>query len=90
MKPVRDTTLDELEDTAVLGMKSVREYLDYKGNDQRYGQQAGKAVSIITALARIRASESNRMAVELMAQRVNGDGQKKINGGGRGRKKLTC
>ncbi len=69
MKPVKDRTLDELEDTAIVAAKAIREFLKYKGNDRRYFDQARVASGAISAFAKTRASESNRMAVELAAER---------------------
>jgi hypothetical protein len=73
MKAVKDATLDILEDTAVVSAKAIKAFLAYEGDNRTYETKAKVAASAISAFARTRASESNRMAVELMAVRVNGD-----------------
>lgn len=72
MKAVRDETLDEMESTVMEGAKAIRAYLRYEGENRRYEQKARVAATAISAFARTRASESNRMAVELMAERQSG------------------
>lgn len=69
MKPVGDKLLDELEDTALTAVKKLRAFLDYQGNDDKMFQRAKVAVGVVSAFGRIRASETNRMAVEQQANR---------------------
>jgi hypothetical protein len=50
-------------------VKQLRAFFKYEGNDQRYLQKAKLATGMIGAYARLRASETNRMAVELQSGR---------------------
>lgn len=69
MKPIRDDRLDEFEDVAMDSVKQLRAFFTYQGNDSRYFQKARLATGMISAYARLRASETNRMAVEMAAGR---------------------
>ncbi len=69
MKPIKDETLDDMEETAVQCSKAIRAFLTYQGENTHYKDKARVAAAHLGAFARTRASESNRMAVELMAER---------------------
>jgi hypothetical protein len=69
VKPVKEKTLDELEETAVAGAKAIRAYLSYQGDNPTYRDKAKVSAAAISAYARTRASETNRQAIELMARR---------------------
>jgi hypothetical protein len=70
MKPIKDTTLDALEDIAFEGAKHLRAFFTYEGDNPRYFQKAKVAATAISGYARIRASETNRLAVELAVRRT--------------------
>lgn len=70
MKPISDNAIDEFEETARLGAKAMRAYLAYLGDDKKYLDKAKVGAAAVSGYARIRASESNRMSVELIASRV--------------------
>lgn len=67
MKPLSDELLAALENEALAWVSELRALREYQGTDSRYYQKGKLAVGIISGLARMRASESNRMAVELAA-----------------------
>ena len=69
MKPIKDDRIEELEDVAMESVAQLRAFFKYQGNDQRYLQKAKLATGMIGAYARLRASETNRMAVELQSDR---------------------
>lgn len=69
MKPLSDDTIEQFEEVALEGLKKLREYFKYEGSDPRYLQKAKVAATAVAAYTRVRASESNRMAVELMAEK---------------------
>jgi hypothetical protein len=71
MKPVKDETLDILEKTAVEGAKQILAAFAYQGSDQRYRDNAKIGASAISGFARVRASESNREAIELQVARLS-------------------
>lgn len=70
MKPVNETTLDELEETAVVSAKAIRAYLVYQGENPTYERKARVAAAAISSFARTRASETNRMGIELMTHKL--------------------
>lgn len=74
MKPVKEKTLDELEETALVSAKAIRAFLAYEGDNQTYREKAKVGASAISAFARTRASETNRQAIELMGLRMGGTG----------------
>jgi hypothetical protein len=82
MKPVKDSTLDQMEDATNASVKAILAYLAYQGENQMYEKKARAAAALISAYGRIRASESNRMAIEAMAEKCVGSGrtQRKLAG----------
>jgi hypothetical protein len=69
MKPISDKLIDALEEVAVEGVKQIKALFAYQGEDRRYFEKAKVAASTISGYARIRASETNRAAVEAQAAR---------------------
>lgn len=70
MRAIADERLIDIEDLAMDSVKQIRAYFKYEGNDSRYMQKAKQAASVISAYARLRATETNRMALELHAERA--------------------
>jgi hypothetical protein len=70
VKPISDDLLDALETEATAWVKELSALRTYQGEDKRYYAKGKLAVGIISSLARMRASESNRMAIELAAGRT--------------------
>ena len=70
MKPLSDELLSELEAEARAWVSELKALREYQGNDPRYYQKGKLAVGIIGGLARMRASESNRLAIEFAASRA--------------------
>ena len=64
MKPINDKLLDAMEDAAVESVKQIKALFAYQGDDRRYYDKGKIAASVISGYARIRASETNRIAVE--------------------------
>lgn len=70
MKPIDDGTMDEMESLAMEGAKQLRAFFAYQGSQQTYFQKARVGAMVISAFARLRASETNRLAVELAAKKA--------------------
>lgn len=62
--------MDDLEETARCGAKAVRAFFAYMGDNPTYFQKARIGAAAISGFTRARASETNRLAVELAAKRV--------------------
>lgn len=75
MGPVSDKVLTAHEDLALEGVKAMRAYLAYQGQNKEYLSKAKIGAAGVTAYVRLRASESNRMQVELVAERLDNDGR---------------
>lgn len=70
MRAISEKVLDEFEDVALQGAKEIKKFFTYQGkSDPQYLQKAKIGAAAIAAYGRMRASESNRMAVELMIER---------------------
>jgi len=69
MKPVSEKTVATLEAVAADGAKQIQSFFAYEGTNSIYFNKAKVGAVVIGAYARLRASETNRMAVELMAGR---------------------
>lgn len=72
MRAVKEETLNELEDTVGPALKAVRAYLSYQGDNPQYRDKAKIAIGAIGSFAKVRASETNRLQVELVADRMYG------------------
>jgi hypothetical protein len=81
MKAVKDSTVNELEEVALMGCKAIRAYLVYQGDNKQYHDKAKVGSMAVTSYTRLRATEANRMALEMMASRqaqkalTEGDGE---------------
>ena len=72
MKAISDSKLEMFEDVAIDGVKQIKAYFKYEGNSPTYMQKAKVGATTISAYARMRASETNRMQVELMTTKLIG------------------
>ena len=69
MKPIGEDFINESEELAKVSMKAMRQFLSYQGENQTYYHKAKIAAVGLTNYVRLRATENNRMMVELTAQR---------------------
>lgn len=65
MRPIADDKIEAFEEAAMESVKQVRAFFKYEGTNPTYFQKARLGTGVISAYARIRASETNRMAVEM-------------------------
>jgi hypothetical protein len=71
MGPVTDRVLNAHEDLALEGVKAMKAYLAYQGHNKEFLSKAKIGAAGVTAYVRLRSSESNRMQVELIAERMS-------------------
>lgn len=71
VKPISDDVLDELEDTARQGAKKIREYFKYEGDNGSFYQKAKVGATVIAGWSRVRSSETNRMQIEMKAEKAD-------------------
>lgn len=64
--------INEAENVALIGLKRMREYLNYEGGNKEYLHKAKVGAAAVTAYTRHFASLTNRQMVEL-AMRKTGD-----------------
>lgn len=69
MKPVSEKIIDEYEAAALEGLALMRAAMAYQGNEPRRFQQAKIGMAACNNYVRLRATETNRMAVEEAIQR---------------------
>ena len=69
MKEITDGKLELFEDVALEGAKQIKAYFSYQGSEPKYREKARVGATAISAYARMRASETNRMAVEMMMEK---------------------
>lgn len=69
MKALKDQTLDVIEDVAHEGAKQIKAFFTYQGDNPIYFNKARLGAVAISALGRVRASETNRMMLERKAKR---------------------
>jgi hypothetical protein len=77
MKAIPSGRMDSLETVSLVeGTKQISEYFRNKRPNRESFERARLGAAVISGYARLRASETNRMAVELSARR-DGRRQKK-------------
>lgn len=69
MKPISDHVVEQLEAVAVEGAKQLKAFFVYEGDNPRFFQKAKLGAVAISGYARVRQSETGRMAIELAAAR---------------------
>jgi hypothetical protein len=70
VKPVNDDTLAAIETAVEPSVAAIKAYLAYQGDNSQYRDKARIAVGLLSAFGRVRASETNRMQVELIGERI--------------------
>jgi hypothetical protein len=70
MKPIKERNMDVLEDLAMMGADEIRAFFAYQGDNAKYFKKARIGMGVLAAFSRVRASETNRMAVELASRKV--------------------
>ncbi len=69
MKPIDDEFIATSQDLALESMKAMSAFLKYQGENQQYYHKAKVAAVGLTNYVRLRATENNRMMVEIAAKR---------------------
>jgi hypothetical protein len=70
IKDIKASRLATLEEVALEdSVKQIRAFFIYRGSDSGYFQRARVGAAVISSFARIRASETNRMALEMAGER---------------------
>jgi hypothetical protein len=69
MKTIADGSMEEFEGVALEGARQLKAFFAYQGDNAKYFQKARLGAVAISGYARLRASETNRIAVELAAKR---------------------
>jgi hypothetical protein len=72
MKPIADKSMDAFEDVALDGVRQLKAFFTYQGENAAYFQKARLGAVAISGFARIRASETNRIQTELAAKKHTG------------------
>jgi hypothetical protein len=70
MKPLSERTENELEDGMREGIKVLRAANAYEGSNPKYAEKARIAAVLVGAWLKARASEANRMQVEVVSKRL--------------------
>jgi hypothetical protein len=63
-KPISDKAIDVLEDGALEGVKHLRAFLAYEGDNPRFYQKAKVGGVLVSSYVKAIATQTNRMAVE--------------------------
>ena len=66
----QDKALGEFEETALIGAKRVREFLNYQGRDKDYWHKAKAGATAMSAYSRLRATIANEESLRLAANKV--------------------
>lgn len=68
-RPIGDDEMGDYAVTAREGLAAIRAFLKYQGTDPIHEKKAKVGVGAIGAYSRLWASQTNRMAVELMQEK---------------------
>jgi hypothetical protein len=71
MKDVSDKLMDALEEGALEGVKALRAYLVYQGDNPVYEKKGKAGAALVTGYTRAFASQTNRAAIRLASQKNN-------------------
>lgn len=69
MRDVPDKLMDELEEGAVAGVKALRAFLTYQGDNAIYEKKAKAGAALVTGYTRAFASQTNRAAIKLATEK---------------------
>ncbi len=67
---VPEKLMTALEEGALEGVKALRAFLTYQGDNPQYEKRAKAGAALVTGYTRAFASETNRAAVELARNRA--------------------
>lgn len=70
MKPISDKNIEIMEEVALEGAAQIKAFFKYAGENPIYYQKAKMGAAAIGAYSRLRASETNRIGIELAAERL--------------------
>lgn len=70
MRSVPDNLMTALEEGALEGIKALRAFLAYQGENKDYERKAKAGAALVTGYTRAFASETNRVAVEIAVTRM--------------------
>lgn len=65
----QDKTLQEFEETALMGAKAVRAFLTYQGSNKDYFAKARVGAVAMSSYGRLRATMANEAALRLAADK---------------------
>lgn len=69
-RPISDRVVEALEDGALEGIKHIRAFLTYQGNEAKYYQKAKAGGVLVGSYVKAVATQTNRMAIEQAAKRI--------------------
>lgn len=69
-RPVSDKVVEALEDGALEGIKHIRAFLTYQGENASYYQKAKAGGVLVGSYVKAVATQTNRMAIEQAAERT--------------------
>jgi hypothetical protein len=70
MRDVSEKLMDALEDGAIEGVKALRAYLTYQGDNPTYERKAKAGAALVTGYTRAFASQTNRAAIRLATEKT--------------------
>ena len=80
MRSVPDNLMTALEEGALEGVKALRAFLAYQGENPAYEKKGKAGAALVTGYTRAFASETNRLAVELARTKLVESQPKQIAG----------
>jgi hypothetical protein len=72
-RPIADAEMEDYAETAREGLAQIRAFFKYQGKDPVFEKKAKVGVGAIGAYSRLWASQTNRMGVELMRERLKAE-----------------
>jgi len=70
MRAINDKVIEHLEGGAIEGVKHLRAFLSYEGENPRYYQRAKAGGVLVASYVKAIATATNRMAVEQATERM--------------------
>jgi len=69
MSDIKTGVIDAYEETALIGLAAIKEYLAYRGQNAEYFKRARVGAVPVTAFSRVLATKANMDSLELQRRR---------------------
>jgi hypothetical protein len=70
MAKIKQTVIDEYEDAALKGLKAIKDFLAYQGDNPMYFKKARVGAVPVSSYTKLRGTEANMDATHVLQQKM--------------------